>query len=166
MKMRLIIGGASSGKSVFAEKKAFGRSAYLATAKIIDSQMWERVAIHKARRGSAWTTFEEFDAAFIKNLRGFDTILLDGLTLWISEKICAGEGEGSILSSVKELLEAARAASAEQFIIVSDEVGMSLIPENELARRFREVLGRANEIVAAAAEEVYLVVAGLSVRLK
>lgn len=165
MKMILIIGGAASGKSVFAEQKIFGRAAYLATAKITDAEMAEKVRLHRERRGSNWTTFEEFDAALIRNLRGFDSILLDGLTLWISEKICAGDGEESIIFSLGELLGAARAQSAD-FIIVSDEVGLSLIPENKTARRFREVLGRANQMAAQVADEVYLVVAGLPLRLK
>lgn len=166
MRLILIIGGASSGKSFFAEQKIFGRAAYLATAKINDSEMAEKVERHRERRGSNWTTFEEFDAELIRNLRGFDSILLDSLTLWISGKICAGAGEESIIFSLGELLGAARASTAEQFIIVSDEVGMSLIPENKTARRFREVLGRANQLAAQVADEVYLVVAGLSLRLK
>jgi adenosylcobinamide kinase / adenosylcobinamide-phosphate guanylyltransferase len=164
-----IIGGAKSGKSSFALKKAEslpGRKAYIATAEPFDDEMKERIAKHKTQRGKDWQTFEEpvnMARVFKETGNGFAAVVIDCLTLWLTN-ILLGTGQpeaeiGSFLSSIKE-------KNHPPFFVVSNEVGMGIVPDNALSRRFRDLAGHLNQQVAQIADEVYLVTAGIPLRIK
>jgi adenosylcobinamide kinase / adenosylcobinamide-phosphate guanylyltransferase len=168
----LITGGARSGKSRFAEAKALEfRSplCYVATGSAGDAEMAERIARHRARRGKEWETVEE-PLRLPEVLREHDgrygCFLVDCLTLWISNLLFHhGEDRVSVLEEVRLLAETLPAL-ATPVILVTNEVGMGIVPENRLARLFRDLAGEANEIVATAADEVYVCFSGLPLRLK
>ena len=176
----LILGGIRSGKSGFAEKLANerrGPTLYLATGQIVDSEMEERIRRHRERRPAEWRTLEQpLDLAGPLGLvlAGEDApsvILVDSLDGWASnfllhhEAKAAPEVEALALSHVKMLTELMVESQAE-FLLVSSEVGLSLVSPNELGRRFQDLLGLVNQAIAAAADTVYLVAAGLPVQLK
>ena len=162
----LVLGGARSGKSRFAE--SLGQSAqatrtYIATAEAFDTEMQERIARHRLERGGGWTTVEaplDLVAALKSCGEGF--VLVDCLTLWLNNLIYR---ERDIEAEIGELC-AALAATANDVVLVSNEVGYSIVPENPLARRFRDEQGLVNQRIAAVADEVYLVAAGLALPLK
>ncbi len=173
-----ITGGARSGKSRFAERRAsklsqneLGQSklgqenvTYLATAQAFDEEMTLRIERHRADRPASWTTLEEpLDVVTALGRSPHPVVLLDCLSLWISNLLLAGHDDAVMLERVAALLEAAQDSA---LIVVSNEVGSGIVPDNALARRYRDVLGWANQQVAAAADEAYLLVSGLSVRLK
>lgn len=174
----LVTGGARSGKSTFAEGLALkignGRAAYIATAQVLDEEMARRVEIHKARRTAAWTTFEapfEADKIILSAGRDFDAILFDCVTIYLSNFLCAAELDDteSLAAGFHALVDnliAAAGSSDATVIFVSNEVGSGIVPENRLARIFRDFAGLANQKIAAAAEEVYLTVAGIAVDVK
>jgi adenosylcobinamide kinase/adenosylcobinamide-phosphate guanylyltransferase len=171
-----ISGGARSGKSTFAEQKTceFGTSVtYLATAQTLDSEMAERVQLHRERRGAGWHTVEE-PLAVAQALRECDgsssAILFDCLTLWLSNLLFAHEGLGEqrterIQQEISQLKETL-AAMTTPVILVSNEVGMGIVPENALARLFRDRAGSLNQQLAALADEAYVVISGIPLRLK
>ncbi|MDA8099328.1 MAG: bifunctional adenosylcobinamide kinase/adenosylcobinamide-phosphate guanylyltransferase [Nitrospiraceae bacterium] len=166
-----ITGGARSGKSGFAERmaaEASGKRAYLATAQALDQEMVERIAHHRKRRGDAWDTYEEplAVAELVRKLAGrYDVLLLDCLTLWLSNIIARTDRDGDIETSGADLISALRSFSG-MAIVVSNEVGFGIVPENALARRFRDLAGFMNQQVAAAADEAYLLAAGIPVKIK
>jgi len=171
-----ITGGARSGKSRFAEQTAAGYDAplcYLATAQPLDDEMGRRIIQHQQRRGDAWHTIEEplqLAQALIENDGTFNVVLIDCLTLWLSNLLMLHEyqgakAEGRILEDVMHLAETLR-NMATPVIIVSNEVGMGIVPENRLARMYRDIAGQANQIIAAAADEAWLVSSGIPLRLK
>ena len=178
-KIILITGGARSGKSTFAEKLAAslteGKKAYIATAQIFDEEMANRVKIHQSRRDDTWVTFEspfEAEKAIEDADKTADVLLFDCMTIYISNFLCAYESLDDLdninielKNLVNKLLDAAKKISGT-IIIVTNEVGCGIVPENKLARVFRDCAGIANQMVAAAADEVYLTVCGLSVNLK
>ncbi len=163
-----IIGGARSGKSRFALELAAslpGKKAYLATAQAYDREMAERIAKHRAERSSNWTTFEEplaIPALVEKTAQDYEVLLLDCLTLWLSNLLLA---EKDLAAEVNSLLSAISAVSGSLFI-VSNEVGQGIVPDNALARRFRDLSGQVNQAVAAAAQEAYLIAAGIPLKIK
>ena len=171
-----ITGGARSGKSAYAEQLALGFGAplgYLATARAWDREMDDRIARHRQRRGESWHTIEE-PLALARALGDHDgqfrAILVDCLTLWLTNLLLQEEepGEGAeerILAEVK-LLEETLAAMTTPVIVVSNEVGLGIVPDNKLGRLFRDIAGRANQILAAAAHEAWMVVSGIPLRLK
>lgn len=171
-----ITGGARSGKSRFAEELAcqFGAPlGYLATAQAVDNEMAERIRRHQARRGAAWQTIEE-PLHLTQALAACDfsckAVLVDCLTLWLSNLLFRYEDLGEdaeerIMEDVRRLATTLR-EMASPVILVSNEVGMGIVPENQLARLFRDIAGQANQMLAAAADEVHLVVSGLPLRLK
>lgn len=168
-RVTLVLGGARSGKSRFAESEALAtglRPIYVATAEIHDDEMRDRVSKHqKLREGQGWTTMEEpFDlAGLIEREAHQDRILLvDCLTLWLSNLMGA---ERSVDAEMATLLSVLVTVSGPVFL-VSNEVGMGIVPENKLAREFRDHAGRLHQQIAAAASEVYLVAAGLPLKLK
>ena len=177
-KIILVTGGARSGKSKFAEKLALkignGRAAYIATAQIFDEEMKYRIKLHRERRGKEWTTFESpFDADKIISEVGknFDAILFDCVTMYISNFLCAEDlrDEGKIYKNFNELIEKllnAAKNSQAAIIFVSNEVGGGIVPENKLARIFRDLSGLANQKIASSAENVFLTVAGFAVDVK
>lgn len=165
-RVSLVLGGARSGKSRFAEQLADahdGPRNYIATAEAFDAEMTARIARHRAEReGRGWTTLEAplDPAAALTALRGF--VLLDCVTVWLGNLMHHGR---AIAAEVDALL-AAVAASPARIVLVSNEVGLSIVPENALARRFRDEQGLANQRLAAVADEVFLVAAGLPLKLK
>lgn len=174
----LVTGGARSGKSVFAERYAdrLGKTvAYIATAQIYDDEMRIRVDRHQKRRPSNWLTFEapyHADKALRQAAVQADTVLFDCLTLYTTNLLLADEAPREpeqrfiyIINEISKLVDAAAAAN-KTVIFVTNEVGMGIVPDNALAREYRDVAGIANQTIAAKADEVYLVVSGLAVELK
>lgn len=169
----LILGGARSGKSGFAEQLAAGmggRVLYLATAEALDEEMGERVRAHRRRRPAHWETVEEplaVAGAIAERGREGDVILLECLTLLVSNLLRGDTGacEERVLASVNGLVSAAREVGAS-LIVVSNEVGMGVVPEHPLGRVYRDALGRANQAVAARADSVHLMVAGIPLLIK
>ncbi|ADR35864.1 cobyric acid synthase CobQ [Oceanithermus profundus DSM 14977] len=159
----LYLGGARAGKSAaaLARARALGGGAvsFVATASPGDEEMAARAAAHRAERPAAWETIEEpRDAAAALGRAKHDVVVLDCLTLLVSNLLLEG-GEAAVREGVEALLAAWR-ESGRTLVVVSNEVGMGIVPENALARRYRDLLGWANRTVAAAADEVRLVVAG------
>ena len=165
--LTLILGGARSGKSRVAESVVEGWPppwVYVATAQALDDEMAERIALHRSGRRHGWQTI---DAPLelpdvIQAVPAGTPLLIDCLTLWLSNLMLA---RGALDSSVLRLEGALRAA-AGPVVVVSNEVGCGIVPENALARSFRDAQGRLNQRVAMIADRVELVVAGLPVRLK
>ncbi len=170
----LVLGGSRSGKSELAEAKAaeYERVAYLATSPVTDPEMAERIRIHQQRRPGNWQTIEEQLAvakAVTEAAGDFDCILIDCLTLWVSNMLFAPEFESAtdeeILDEVRELCLATTTGDAD-VIVVSSEVGCGIVPDNAISRRFRDLVGWANQIVAEQADAVYLITAGIPQQLK
>lgn len=176
-KIILVTGGARSGKSKFAESLALkmgGKAAYIATAQIFDDEMAHRVKLHKERRGKNWITFESpfnADKSISLAAKSFDVILFDCVTIYLSNFLCAANLDDiekiyrDSKNLINELIEATKKSSAT-VIFVSNEVGAGIVPENKLARIFRDIAGLANQQIATNAEKVYLTVAGLAVDVK
>lgn len=167
-----ISGGARSGKSAHGQRLAeacAGPLLYVATAGIGDTEMAERVRNHRAARGPRWTTLEEpLDLAgrLPDAATGMGAILLDCVTLWLTNLLLAhGERDAPALAEVERLLAALPRIAAPLFV-VSNEVGFGIVPENRLARRFRDLAGIVNQRLAQRADEAWLVVSGLPLRLK
>lgn len=171
-----ITGGARSGKSAFAEKMALAtweRLCYMATAQTLDSEMEERVRAHLERRGDRWQTIEEpihLSQALARCDGQYQLVLIDCITLWLSNLLLKYEESGEevelrILEDVHRLKTTLH-GMVTPVIIVSNEVGMGIVPENGLARLFRDIAGKTNQILAAAADEVHVVISGIPLRLK
>lgn len=166
----VVLGGASSGKSEFALQVAgkSGPRAFVATGQGLDDEMMERIARHQATRSTDWETVEEpleVEAWFATYGPEYRTILVDCVTLWLSNLVGIGLGESVILTRVETLLDAMRRSRAT-IIIVSNELGLGLVPAEPLVRAFRDLSGRVNQCLAARADEAYLVVSGLPLRMK
>jgi adenosylcobinamide kinase / adenosylcobinamide-phosphate guanylyltransferase len=167
----LVTGGARSGKSRFAEQRLDqlapgGPWRYVATAEALDDEMRARIAHHRARRGQAWRTVEAPRAlADAVRAPAEAAVLVDCVTLWLSNLMLDGAGDEALLAAADELAVAARAA-AVPVVLVTNEVGAGIVPEHALARRFRDVAGWVNQRLAAASDEVFLVAAGLPLKLR
>jgi adenosylcobinamide kinase/adenosylcobinamide-phosphate guanylyltransferase len=166
-KTTLITGGARSGKSSLALAMAepYQRRAYIATAEALDAEMAERIERHKKERTALWSTFEipiEVPEWLNANAGSFDVVLIDCLTLWVSNLMLK---RLDVDKCAHELLDAMRKSSAAM-ILVTNEVGMGIVPDNALARELRDRAGWLNRLVADAADEVFLVVAGQNLRIK
>ncbi len=168
----LILGGAKSGKSSTAQALAEawgGRLVYLATAQAGDSEMRERIARHQAQRGAAWTTVEEpleLEQA-LRQADGPDTVLLvDCLTLWLSNLVLGANLSDQEVAARGEALAQLLPRLAARVILVANEVGLGIVPENALARRWRDLAGGLNQRLASACDTVLLVAAGLPLALK
>ena len=166
----LVLGGARSGKSEFAKKTAereFARPLYLATAEALDKEMADRIARHRKARGPRWTTIEaplEAARAIESGAPKCDGVLMDCATLWLTN-VLLKEGAGAWERRRGELLLALSRA-ARRVVIVSNEVGMGIVPESELGRSFRDYAGWLNQALANAADAVVLLAAGLPLTLK
>jgi adenosylcobinamide kinase/adenosylcobinamide-phosphate guanylyltransferase len=170
----LILGGVRSGKSRWAERRAAGRPpvTYLAAAQAGDDEMARRIAQHRQRRPADWRTVEEpWDAAAaIARHQQEGTLLLECLSLWLTNRLVGlpdrpPDSDAGIRAASAELL-AAIAGAVGRVIVVSSEVGCGIVPVNALARRFADLLGEANQQLAAAASDVFVCVAGIPVRIK
>jgi len=163
----LVLGGARSGKSRYAEQVAMSSRPpwiYLATAEPFDDEMAARVAGHRSRRSHDWQTIDTPRdlAGALAALPGSATVLVDCLTLWLSNLMLA---ECDISAEI-ERLEAAMLAHKAPLVLVSNEVGSGIVPDNAMARRFRDAQGRLNQRIAARADRVVLLVAGLPMVVK
>ncbi len=169
-KICFVIGGAKSGKSSFALGRASlhpGRKAYIATAQAFDEEMAERIRRHRQERTSEWETYEEpleVPRLIEKIGPSYDSILLDCLTLWLSNVML--RNEDLVEEYVKGLLAVLGAERKSSLYLVSNEVGLGIVPDNALSRRYRDHAGSLNQRVAQAADEVFLVTAGLPLKIK
>lgn len=166
-RVTLVLGGARSGKSAFAERLAMtaGRAIYLATGHAGDAEMAARIAAHQARRGTGWSTLEEpLDLVeALAAARAPDrAVLVDCLTLWLANLMHAGRDA----AAETERLGAALARGACPVVLVANEVGLGIVPDNALARRFRDAAGHLHQRIAAAADRVVFLAAGLALTLK
>jgi adenosylcobinamide kinase / adenosylcobinamide-phosphate guanylyltransferase len=166
MAVILVTGGARSGKSTRAEARACGfagRPVYIATAEALDAEMRDRIATHRARRGEAWLEREtplELVGALAET-DGGGARLVDCLTLWLSNLLHAGRDWSSEASA----LAAALGRQRSPVVLVTNEVGLGIVPDNALARQFRDAAGLLNQTIARVADEVEFVVAGLPMRV-
>jgi len=167
MTFTLVLGGARSGKTVFAQAQAeaaAARPTLIATAQAFDDEMRIRIERHRAERGDRWTTIEaplDLTAA-LAALTADDAVVVDCLTLWLSNLMHA---QADIEASVRDLVIALAACPARVWL-VSNEVGQGIVPDNALARRFRDEAGWMHQRLAASADAVFLIVASLPLRLK
>jgi adenosylcobinamide kinase/adenosylcobinamide-phosphate guanylyltransferase len=164
----LVLGGARSGKSLWAERLVEGAAAsgtYCATAEAGDAEMARRIAAHRARRGAFWRTVEEplgLAATIAAEAAADRPLLIDCLTLWLSNLMLAGR---CVDREATELAAALR-LGVGPVVLVANEVGMGLVPETPLGRRFRDAAGGLNQRMAALADRVVFVAAGLPLVLK
>jgi adenosylcobinamide kinase / adenosylcobinamide-phosphate guanylyltransferase len=166
----LVGGGARSGKSSFAIAKALAlgeRRVFVATAQALDAEMQARIAQHVRDRGESFATIEApLDlAGAVAALRDVDVAVIDCLTLWLSNLLMSGRDESEIDAEVAGLMRALSAASFDA-ILVTNEVGMGVVPESALGRLFRDVTGRAHQRVVARATDIYFATMGCIVRLR
>jgi len=164
----LILGGARSGKSVFAENLVLStkqQPIYIATGEAGDNEMRDRIKHHKERRGSNWTTIEEpleLVDVLIKNTAPTNVILVDCLTLWLSNLMMANRNIDTEISALTALMP----TLAGPVVFVSNEVGMGLVPETAIGRDFRDHQGRLNQRIAQVADTVSFIAAGYPLSLK
>lgn len=163
----LVLGGARSGKSRYAEQLLAGQAApiYLATGQSFDDEMRQRIALHKERRGAQWQTIEEplFLAGVLTRLSRRDNpILVDCLTLWLSNLMGVN---ADVSAACDHLLQALEALPGD-VVLVSNEVGFGIVPGNKVARDFRDHAGILHQRIAAIADKVVFVAAGLPLILK
>lgn len=169
MTVTLVLGGARSGKSAFAQRAAEAaaeqrRPVLIATGQAFDAEMGERIARHQADRGDAWDTIEApLDlASVLGTLSEDDVVVIDCLTLWLSNHLLA---ENDLTIQRAALVEAVGACPARLWL-VSNEVGWGVVPETAMGRRFRDEAGRLHQDLAQVAQAVFLIVAGLPLSLK
>jgi len=169
-KIIFITGGARSGKSTYTLEDASrltGKKAYIATAEALDEEMRDRIENHKKQRGKDWDTYEEplRIAEVIQEIEGkYTAIVIDCLTLWLSNIMQSGL---NISQEIAKLIETLRITHHTSHIyLVSNEVGMGIVPENDMARRFRDMAGILNQKVAEISDEVYLLIAGIPMKIK
>ncbi|MCW8843254.1 MAG: bifunctional adenosylcobinamide kinase/adenosylcobinamide-phosphate guanylyltransferase [Rhodobacteraceae bacterium] len=166
-KFTFVLGGAASGKSLYAESLVTATGAprvYIATGEAWDDEMRAKIAAHVDQRGPGWRTLEApLDLApALASVTADEVALLDCATMWMSNHLLA---ENSLEAETARLLDAL-AACKGKLVVVSNEVGMGIVPENALARRFRDAQGRLNKRLAAAADTVLFVAAGLPLTMK
>ena len=166
-KLTLVLGGTRSGKSAYAESLFEGEATplYLATGAAGDEEMSERIARHRERRGERWKTLEEpigLAAALLRESRPDQPILVDCLTLWLGNLMGSERDVGQAFDALFSVLPRLKGP----VVMVSNEVGWGIVPDNALARRFRDHAGELHQRVAALAESVVLVTAGLPLSLK
>lgn len=165
--LTLLLGGARSGKSTHAEKLATALPApwtYIATAQSHDDEMAERIALHRSRRGEGWQTVDaplDLARALCSVPEG-RPVLVDCLTLWLSNHMLADHDVDAVSAELEKTLSAPRGP----WFVVSNEVGLGIVPDNPLGRRFRDAQGRLNQRVASIADRVLFMVAGLPMQVK
>ena len=167
-----VIGGCRSGKSrhalELAQQVLEGSKTFIATCVPQDDEMKLRVERHRKERGEDWITIEtpvDIPGSIIENSSKTGVILVDCLTLWVSNLLMETEDQGKIFSKVKELISAINDAGC-RVILVSNEVGTGIVPENPLARLYRDITGHVNQEIAACSDRVIWIVAGIPVQIK
>jgi len=164
----LVLGGARSGKSRYGEglvRQASGRAVYIATAEARDDEMATRISHHQAHRGSDWFLIEEpiaLATKLRKDLLPDDVVLVDCLTLWLGNLM---EKDISSEAAVDDLMDALKTCPA-RVVLISNEVGWGIVPDNALARAFRDEAGRLHQRLSAEVDAVIAVIAGLPLTLK
>jgi adenosylcobinamide kinase / adenosylcobinamide-phosphate guanylyltransferase len=174
MSLHFILGGARSGKSAYAEKLALESGlhvTYIATAQVYDAEFGARVEHHKARRPAGWKTVEsphQLAATLHREAAEDRCLLVDCLTLWLAQCICpeCAPAEGVDWSREKQQLLETLAQLPGKIILVSNEVGMGIVPLGEINRQFQDEAGRLNQAVAALSHTAIIIVAGLPLTLK
>ena len=165
----MVTGGQRSGKSVFAERLALSmsvRPVYLATARVYDDEMRQRVEIHKQRRKERWKNIESPLYITENGFQETDVVLLDCLTLWATNWFFElGERVVEALTEIKKQIEEVLTTGAS-FIIVTNEVGLGGVSANAMQRQFADLQGHINQFVAEKAEDVYLIISGIPVKIK
>lgn len=171
-KISFILGGARSGKSQHALKLAketmAKKIAFIATCEPLDKEMTRRIVMHKNKRPIHWHTFEEprdISSLLEKIKNKYELIVLDCLTLLVSNLFLKNIKESVIKKEINKVLSLLKNDKANS-VIVSNEVGLGIVPENKLARDFRDVAGRINQVVAEKADEVIFMVSGMSLKIK
>lgn len=174
----LVTGGARSGKSAFAETRlaeCAGKKAYIATAQALDGEMEERIAAHRRRRPACWQTFEVpygLPGRMAEILKEADAVLLDCLTLYVSNYVLAHEEEeeqavaAGIIKEIEAVVDAVQAHKDKTLIMVTNEVGWGIVPMNSLSRLYRDVAGKVNQYAASRADAVYCAICGIPVNIK
>lgn len=166
-KLSLVLGGAASGKSAYAENIILDTGLtpiYIATAQVFDDEMAQKINQHKEMRGPVWRTIEEPIAVSkaLKTISPDQAVLIDCATLWLTNIVL---GDHDVAAKSAELIDALNACDGP-VVVVSNEVGMGIVPDNALARRFRNAQGALNQAIAAQADHVVTVMAGLPLVLK
>lgn len=163
-----VLGGARSGKSRFAETLVSETGLerhYVATGQAWDDEMRDRIAQHRADRGDLWQTHEE-PMDLVARLAAIDrdtrAVLVDCLTLWVTNLMMAERDIAAEFAALTEFLPKARS----RLVLVSNEVGLGIVPDNRMAREFRDHAGRLHQMIAAASAEVYFIAAGLPLKMK
>lgn len=184
MKSQIILcsGGARSGKSEFAERLALataGRKAYVATGQAFDEEMIDRIKKHQERRGEIWNNFEvplHLAKEWQNISQTADVILIDCLTMFTTNHMMAhgsiqgqqdaNQLEATVLTELESLLASIKSCEDKTVIFVTNEIGLGIVPDNKLARYFRDIAGRVNRTVAAAADKLYVTISGVTIELK
>ena len=184
MKSQIILcsGGARSGKSEFAERLALatkGQKAYVATGQAFDEEMVDRIKKHQERRGKIWNNFEvplHLADEWENISQSADVILIDCLTMFTTNHMMdsgsirgqedANLLEQTILSELDILLDSIQSCEGKTVIFVTNEIGLGIVPDNKLARYFRDIAGRVNRAVASVADKLYLTISGVTIELK
>ena len=184
MKSQIILcsGGARSGKSEFAERLALatkGLKAYVATGQAFDEEMVDRIKKHQERRGEIWNNFEvplHLADEWENISKSADVILIDCLTMFTTNHMMAygsirgqedaNRLEQTILSELNLLLDSIQSCEGKTVIFVTNEIGLGIVPDNKLARYFRDIAGRVNRAVASVADKLYLTISGVTIELK
>ena len=184
MKSQIILcsGGARSGKSEFAERLALateGRKAYVATGQAFDEEMIDRIKKHQERRGEIWNNFEvplHLAKEWQNISQTADVILIDCLTMFTTNHMMAhgsiqgqqdaNQLEAAVLTELEALLASIKSCEGKTVIFVTNEIGLGIVPDNKLARYFRDIAGRVNRTVAMAADKLYLTISGVTIELK
>lgn len=182
-KLIFVLGGAKSGKSLFAENlaKSSSKVAYIATAEVRDEEMADRIKAHRDRRCPEWETIEapfELKDALLNLNNEVESVIIDCVTIYITNLLLkdgynsAGDPvnenadiSGSIIKDIEVLCGIGKKISSK-VIFVSNEVGFGIVPENKLARDFRDIAGKVNQVIAQQADEVFFVVAGIARKIK
>lgn len=181
-KIILCTGGARSGKSEFAERLITakkGNYVYVATGQAFDDEMRDRIVRHRKRRGTQWKTFEvptDLPAVWSKILHSGERILVDCLTMYCTNAMLAAGDletqedynrlEAQVLQDIKQVLTATKAVNDCTVVFVTNELGLGVVPENRLARLFRDLAGKVNQTVAEEADHVYMTFSGISIDIK
>ncbi|MCL5674901.1 MAG: bifunctional adenosylcobinamide kinase/adenosylcobinamide-phosphate guanylyltransferase [Candidatus Omnitrophica bacterium] len=169
-KIIFIIGGARSGKSSFAvalANKISKNVSFIATCNPQDREMKERVLNHKKIRPAKWKTIEEYYnlSLALEKITSAKSVIIDCLTLWVSNLMMKKYKEKNIMEEANKIMESAKKINSS-VIIVSTEVGSGIVPTNKIAREFRDIMGRVHQTIAKKSDEVYLMTAGIPVKIK